>query len=98
MVNSIMGRARAKMYLEQIEDKGEYGKRVHFRTMYDPELPEDQRFCKATPDGVCSMLITNTVVLERLERDRAEGRTHYYVDFISIPKPAPTETPQSTEE
>jgi hypothetical protein len=32
-----------------------------FTTQYDPSIPEDQRFCKATPNGKFEMTVDNPV-------------------------------------
>lgn len=34
-------------------------KTYKLQAMYDPDLPEDQRFAKATPTGTLEMLIDN---------------------------------------
>jgi hypothetical protein len=36
-------------------------KKYVFTTQYDSTIPEDQRFCKATPNGTIEMVIDNPV-------------------------------------
>lgn len=40
---------------------GYTSKKYVFETQYDSTIPEDQRFCKATPNGRIEMLIDNPV-------------------------------------
>lgn len=55
--------------------------RMKFTTQYDPTLPEDQRFCKATPSGDITMVVDNPVVSEKMELGQ-----QYYVYFVPVPK------------
>lgn len=79
---------RAKMMLSAIEELAWGGKTVKFSTVYDPSLPEDQRFCKATPTGRMEMQVDNPAALEQLKLGES-----YYVDFT--PVPAPQAKPES---
>lgn len=71
---------RAKMCLRAIERlefaPGRVQTTLKFQTAYDPEVPEDQRFCKATPGGQLSLLVDNPAALAKFEA----GKT-YYLDF-----------------
>lgn len=43
---------------------------------YDPEIPEDRRFLKATPAGRLEMLIDNPAAIDQLQPGR-----HFYLDL-----------------
>lgn len=71
---------RAKMHCQSIQttDCG-YGTQyqfVNFSTVYDPNIPEDQRFQKATPCGDIKMQIDNPEALKQFQPGKS-----YYVDF-----------------
>lgn len=72
---------RAKMRLQHITRR-EYGMGIqpshvaHFSCEYDPSLPEDARFCKATPSGHLEMTVDNPAALAKLEPGKC-----YYLDF-----------------
>lgn len=73
---------RAKMKLVRATDifhtqSGPGYRTLRFETQYDPAIPEDMRFQKATPTGYCEMQVDNPAALAQFEI----GRT-YYVDFI----------------
>lgn len=75
---------RAKMQLQQIT-KHCWSTEAHtltFQTCYDPSIPEDRRFTKATPNGQITMQVDNPAALAHLTLG-----TYYYVDF------SPVETP-----
>lgn len=59
-------------------------KKVVFHATYDPSIPEDQSFSKATPWGQIEMQVDNPAALEQL----VPGR-QYYVDFTPVPPPEP---------
>lgn len=50
---------------------------VKFAAVYDPELPEDQRFCKATPTGTLEMTVDNPSA-------RFTLGAFYYLDFTPV--------------
>jgi hypothetical protein len=50
-----------------------------FNCTYDKSIPEDQRFCAATPSGSMEMFITNPAVLQQFFPGRA-----FYVDFTPV--------------
>lgn len=52
---------------------------LKFTAQYDPTIPEDQRFQKATPSGSCELQIDNPVALALFELG-----VDYYVDFIPV--------------
>ena len=54
-------------------------KSVKLSCQYDPELPEDQRFCSATPSGTASFLINNPKAIEQFKVGFS-----YYVDFTPV--------------
>lgn len=74
---------RAKMYVTAIEPAWDGApddqKTVRLACQYDPELPEDQRFCTATPSGSASYLINNPKAVEQFKVGKA-----YYVDFTPV--------------
>lgn len=59
-------------------------KTLKFSTTYDPTIPEDVRFSKATPTGHLEMVVDNPAALEQFELGRA-----YYLDFTPVPEPTP---------
>lgn len=52
----------------------EHSRLVKFQAMYDPSLPEDQRFAKATPSGSLEIHVDNPDVHFELGQS-------YYLDF-----------------
>ena len=57
-----------------------YGpKKVFFSCQYDPTIPEDQKFQKATPSGQVEMFIDNPAAVAQLVIG-----ADYYVDFTKI--------------
>ncbi|HEX3649578.1 MAG TPA: hypothetical protein VHV49_14225 [Pseudonocardiaceae bacterium] len=48
-----------------------------FQAMYDPSLPEDQRFAKATPTGHLEILVDNPAA-------QYEVGAFYYLDFTKV--------------
>ena len=79
-----MQKVRAKLTVDCITTN-EYSynsnKSVIFSASYDPEIPEDQRFCKATPGGSASLMIDNPEALKFF----VPGKK-YYVDFTEVPE------------
>lgn len=69
---------RGKFLLSQITQTnwGGDGRALVFQAQYDPDLPEDQGYSKATPTGRIEMQVDNPAVLKQFEL----GKT-YYVDF-----------------
>lgn len=66
---------RAKFQLQAITNYhyGE-GKTLKFYASYDPSIPEDQRFAKATPCGSFEMTVDNPAALEQFEI----GKQYYF--------------------
>lgn len=52
-------------------------KTFKFQAMYDPDLPEDQRFAKATPSGTLEILVDNPAV-------QYELGAYYYLDITRV--------------
>ncbi len=50
---------------------------VKFMAMYDPDIPEDQRFATATPSGTLEMTVDNPAA-------RFEVGQFYYLDFTPV--------------
>ncbi len=61
-------------------------KTLHFHTQYDPTIPEDQSFTKATPTGKIEMRVDNPAALEQFVPGEA-----YYVDFTRASPPTESE-------
>ncbi len=49
-------------------------KTLKFTPQYDPSIPEDQRFQKASPSGMFEITIDNPAALEQFEL----GKTYYF--------------------
>lgn len=52
--------------------------RYTFAPVYQPDVPEDQRFAKSTPQGEAWMVVDNPAV-------RFEVGEYYYLDFVKVP-------------
>jgi len=75
---------RAKFTVSQIIQSNwgdKDGRTVKLQPQYDTSIPEDQRFCQATPSGSMEMYITNPEALKQFQL----GET-FYVDFTPVPK------------
>jgi hypothetical protein len=57
-------------------------KRVMLSCQYDATIPEDQKFCLATPTGVADFQIDNPAAVAQFTVGDA-----YYVEFTPAPKP-----------
>ena len=67
---------RAKMMLTAITAHSWGGKSLEFSCEYDPSIPEDVRFQKATPSGNVKICIDNPTAVSQFELSKS-----YYVDF-----------------
>lgn len=67
---------RCKMRCQSVEKDAHGGANVQFSAQYDPSIPEDVNFNKATPWGEIVMHIDNPRAVDRC----VEGKA-YYVDF-----------------
>jgi hypothetical protein len=72
-----MKNIRAKF--EVIDLLGEDKSTVVLEPRYDETLPEDQRFCDATPWGRFEMFVNNPAALEQLQIGRK-----FYLDLIPV--------------
>lgn len=54
-------------------------RRIKFSTIYDPSIPEDQRFNAATPSGSAEFQIDNPKALEQFKLG-----ADYYVDSTPV--------------
>jgi hypothetical protein len=75
---------RAKMYLSSVTDYGTNSSKVlRFQCSYDMSIPEDQRFCKATPSGSAEFYIDNPGALAQFQKPDGSWRIGeaFYVDF-----------------
>ena len=74
-------RAKFKCMAETRSAYGQEGARQYrFQAMYDPDLPEDQRFAKATPSGTLEIHVDNPSAQFTLGAD-------YYLDFVPVDEP-----------
>jgi hypothetical protein len=78
-----MPEVRAKFTVTRVE-KHTYSSsyeshKVILAPCYDPELPEDQRFAKASPSGELWMQVDNPAALEQLTPGRV-----FYLDFTAV--------------
>jgi hypothetical protein len=71
---------RAKFQLQEVTSNywNKESKTLVFRANYDQNIPEDQRFAKATPSGEFKMLVDNPAALEVLEIGK-----YYYLDLTA---------------
>lgn len=68
---------RAKF--EVVDLLGEEKSTVVLEPRYDETLPEDQRFCDATPWGKLEMFVNNPAALEQLQIGRK-----FYLDLVPV--------------
>ena len=50
---------------------------IKLQAMYDPDVPEDQSYAKATPTGTIEMLVDNPAA-------KFELGEYYYADFTKV--------------
>lgn len=69
---------RAKFQLQESVSNhwNKDSKRLVFRACYDASIPEDKRFCEATPTGTFEMQVNNPQALAQLELGK-----YYYFDI-----------------
>ena len=69
---------RAKLTVTAITEHNNngHGKTVELNCVYDPEIPEDRRFCEATPSGSIKLYVTNPAALDQFKINKS-----FYVDF-----------------
>lgn len=72
---------RGKFMLTSIGINYGTSRNVEFTPQYDPNLPEDQKFCKATPSGKLTMLVDNDAALSQLKLGQ-----QYYLDLTPVPE------------
>jgi hypothetical protein len=65
---------RAKMRLDGVVRTQWGGVKALFACSYDPSIPEDQAFQKATPSGTAEFMIDNPAAFEQL----LIGATYYF--------------------
>ncbi len=65
---------RCKMTLENVFANSYGGAKAIFRCSYDPSLPEDVAFTKATPSGTAEFIIDNPKAAEQL----VIGQSYYF--------------------
>lgn len=68
---------QAKMYLEAVVAQSWGGVKAIFRAHYDPNVPEDQAFQKATPTGMAEFVVDNPKAIEQLVIGK-----HYYFNIV----------------
>ena len=67
---------RAKFKVTAIEEHYPGSRKVTLSTEYDPSIPEDVSFNKATPSGRIEMQVDNPAAIEQLPLGKL-----FYVDF-----------------
>jgi len=70
---------RAKFQVQRVTDVVWGGKEITLAPQYDPSIPEDQRYAKATPSGEIKLYIDNPGAADQL----ALGK-FFYVDFTEV--------------
>lgn len=70
---------RAKFTVTSITATSGGGKKVVLQPQYDQNIPEDQRYSKATPAGRLEMTIDNPGASEQFEQGKA-----FYLDFSPV--------------
>lgn len=70
---------RAKFVLTGITEHNHPSKTLRFDCVYDQNIPDDQRFQKATPFGHIEIQIDNPTATEQFVRGQS-----YYVDFTPV--------------
>lgn len=71
----IKTRAKFRCMSETRHSYNPESRTYRFGAIYDPHLPEDQRFAKATPSGTVEIVVDNPAVHYTLGQD-------YYFDII----------------
>lgn len=74
---------RAKLAVTAVKHTQHQGAEVTLTPQYDPDIPEDMRFMKATPWGEFSMKIDNPDALQALMPGGELGK-QFYLDFIPV--------------
>jgi hypothetical protein len=77
---------RAKMCLSSIASYGYEGRELRFSTQYSPEIPEDQRFAKASPSGDMRIMVDNPAALAMFEGKIGKA---FYLDMVEVPPDPP---------
>ena len=72
---------RSKLRLTSIKQLEWGGQELEFTAQYDPNIPEDARFQKATSSASAKYMIDNPAALEQFKIGDC-----YYVDFTPAPK------------
>ena len=74
---------RCKFRLTEVHQFAHGGRKFIFRPEYDTSIPEDQRFCKASPSGEFQIYVDNPAVFEQW---KVGG--YYYFDATPVPAAA----------
>jgi hypothetical protein len=69
-------KVRAKLQLTKVATAIGGNKELTFEARYDDQIPEDQRFQKATPWGQFTMVVDNPTALAQFSLG-----AQYYLDF-----------------
>lgn len=72
---------RAKFQVSSIKSFAWHptAKEITLAPQYDPAIPEDQRFAKATPSGSLTMQVDNPAAAEQFELGK-----FFYLDFTPV--------------
>jgi hypothetical protein len=77
---------RAKFTLISVKEWGGEGRELEFMTAYSPEVPEDQRFSKASPSGSMRIMIDNPAAIAFFTGKIGKA---FYLDMIDVPPDPP---------
>lgn len=70
---------RGKFTVSEITSYQYGSQKITLAAQYDPNLPEDQKYAKATPSGTITMTVDNPPAAEYLEIGKS-----FYVDFTKV--------------
>lgn len=73
-------RIRCKFQCQEVTRKSwgsPEARTYRFAAIYDPDIPEDQRYSKATPSGTAELLVDNPSAKFELGK-------FYYLDFVPV--------------
>lgn len=74
LVEVIKMSTRAKMTLQGLVPQMWGGYQLLFQCQYDDKIPEDQKFCKATPSGEARFTIDNPEAIKQF----TIGKSYYF--------------------
>jgi hypothetical protein len=78
---SVRAKFRLQEHREYSSDGKYFGHTFIFRPMYDPSIPEDQRFAEASPSGELTINVDNPAVVEMWKNNLGY---QFYLDFVDV--------------